>query len=717
MAIFNPDVKDVQAPNFLGLSRPISEGVTDKTSAVTVAGIGNLIDTALKATDATVKADIDQSVYSSVDTERDSYTVALQRAKEGVTGTATPQEIRVQDPLSLLPADEAASMPQDLTNLPSFLGNLKSSADAKKISSTYYYGRLNAAAKELRSQYPGWRDYIDQKFAEVSGLNPANKYYESLISDINRASEGTASERNKILTMIRDNLGIPGMDNVYSAYKEGRVSDDEVVSIISKRKVVQEQLKMNEAIRNDNKGSAEERKATAVQDATKLGASMIGTYFENVAIKAGLASPGKINDFLTKVQTGQITISDEQARQLGETMRATRRTAEMNLRKEIFRVNSAGRSIASDLGGPKQAEEMIASFLTPFDTVVEDVYNNKWGPAFANMNAVDSMTNDTTAHLMRDKNLGDYFRKQAAARKIGGDAYSQKLFERFLVNNVDSKLKTFVNDVDLDVATQPDIRTEKGLMTLDKAVRQMRGAGVNPPQAGQRVMQYIDDLTDPKIGDGVKLNIAMAAFSPENRDFLRNFKVDGIDPNTGKPVSGRYAVYQKMTAPEVVNTIQRLSKDNPQLKDNYINWVKESFGLNLFRTELNDLRNIQLSRPDMYISWISGDKNTAPRFGVGMEKDAEVNLKRTIPGWALMSGPVQKNMEFLNQQVNRLNSGLRGLASISKLDGSEDVDEYVLRTLMEAGFDPTAGTKDIKGIPDEMARAIALSRAKKQIKK
>src|SRR6187200_575085 len=88
MAKFNPDVPDIQAPNYMGLSKPITmpEPAVDRSGAIAIAGAGDLFSSAITAADEIIKAKIQSRVDTEAGAEKAGYTSALELTKAAVTG-------------------------------------------------------------------------------------------------------------------------------------------------------------------------------------------------------------------------------------------------------------------------------------------------------------------------------------------------------------------------------------------------------------------------------------------------------------------------------------------------------------------------------------------------------------------------------------------------------------------------------------------------------
>ena len=216
MAKFNPDINPTADASYLGLSKPITQPESDKSLGLLFKGIGDVVEGAVKGADTVMKRSIDNDVYSAIDSERDNYAIGLDKAKATVTGRPTDDPANPEGSVGLLPIGQKA--PENLETTINSVSSLQGAYTAGKLSPTYYYARLNAIAKDMRSQYPGYRDYIDSKISSVTGVTPANAYIQSITADINHSMEKKNSENEKVLSFLRQHAQLKDMDKFYDGY-------------------------------------------------------------------------------------------------------------------------------------------------------------------------------------------------------------------------------------------------------------------------------------------------------------------------------------------------------------------------------------------------------------------------------------------------------------------------------------------------------------------
>lgn len=152
MAQFNPNVPDMQDPNYLGYSKVIEAPPPDMTKAIALKTAGDAITGIADVADNYVKKTIDKDIETGVDKERDQYTSALQTMKDQMQKGLIPG---ASQPTLLPTSDE--DKPEIPSNLQSSLQQAETLSAARqggKINDTYYTQRLTALQQQIRSDYP-----------------------------------------------------------------------------------------------------------------------------------------------------------------------------------------------------------------------------------------------------------------------------------------------------------------------------------------------------------------------------------------------------------------------------------------------------------------------------------------------------------------------------------------------------------------------------------
>lgn len=654
------------------------------------AGIVGIGDFAAKAGVALVKKDIENRVYDVANKERQAYTEGLETIKNG-RGTANVMNSNAS-------ADEPT--PTEIEDLPQTLENLSGAKSSGKISNTYYYGRLLSEAKDLRARYPGFREEIDQQFAKVTGVNPANAYISALVRDLNSSSNSKNSETNKAVSFVMQNTDLPGATEKLAGIQNGTYNLRDVAAWAAPYHKQKADLQLRQLKLQDMKGTREEIEREAAGFAEQAIATEINADVQKILQESDLGSPEKVLQFDSKVKTGAIT--PEQFRQAGVAL-AERKTA-LKLRL-IADADKSGLT-QQIKGGKKGLLEIIDSNLTPLDALSDRVYNKDSGGIYQASKAIEANTSEEQRRLQTDSTVGPFFTQVEVMKKIGGEQWLSTHNLNMLQANIDTKYKNYYDTRVRAMQTQVS-SVEGEPVTLNKLFEENKKKEVLDKKVSIGYINEITKISDPNVPDAIKKGLATAAFHPTNRGFISKLNLDGVDER-GRPITGQFGVFYKMTSPAITSEMKRLGAKDPQMWNDYKNWVTHTFGNELFNREVNTMNKFT-SDPNIKISWDSDNK----RFGVVNTNASAEQIKERLSlggeGYNTSESIANKKQyETVKQTLERLNSGISNLKNVSET--SDDVDSYIFKTLIDTGLD----IKDINGIPGKIANSIISSKLKKK---
>src|SRR5882762_2043557 len=222
MVTFAPELQSMPIPDWTKSSHPASQPESDKSKGLMLSTIGEGIEGVSKLAETGMEDYLKEKVHAGVDALRDTTTLAYEDVRKAQVQGTTP------DPQAAKTAGFTGKLASDDTGVPDGLqaGLDKAStlALAKaqgKANDTLYTGALNAMSKQLRAQYPGHRDFIDEQISKISGINPANAYMQNLLVDINRAGQGQDQFQKMILQKAESNMGDPAVQKWLLATRQG----------------------------------------------------------------------------------------------------------------------------------------------------------------------------------------------------------------------------------------------------------------------------------------------------------------------------------------------------------------------------------------------------------------------------------------------------------------------------------------------------------------
>lgn len=710
MASFTPGVPEQQAPIFLNWSRPIQQPEADKSKGIALTGYGDALKLGVSAVDDTIKSSIDQSAHASIDPIRDDFTNTLKSAQNALinpptdvttnapttpslsqTGTSATNAGDGQTLLNPGPGSAQGSVPLPLERGLNGIETMQAALAGGKVSESAYLDRLSAATKDLRDTYgPGYRDYIDQRVSAITGVIPANAYIKSIISDLNLVGSTAKAEREKYVSMGIDMVkdGVPGAAQWLNNFQNNRISQESFATYANNAMAYKYNFAGQKAALENEKLSNEVDKTRATPLLNQHLDFLTNAAFQGNFTAAGQLSPQQVVDHLQKIVANQ-----EPADQGALTKWSQDLTLQRNQVKQQF-ITAANahkpgeKSLSDRVGGPEEVEKMAEARLKIFDNTISAIGSGNYPLALTNAQQMNAKVDAASAEVFNDKDMQDYIVHSKVAKDMFPEKFSQDYFMQYGLNpNIMQKFKAPFANAALKISTQAQPQPGGAAYTFDKALNELKLKGVNDPNAYDKLLGMITLLNRPDTPAQVKNNIADAAFSPANNNFLdnANFKKDYYDPTQQRNIPGKYAAFVRMTSPDITKTMA--SKDmDPNRAQNYRNWAEETFGQKLFQNELGDI-NDTVSNKIIHVSW----DNENHRFGL-LDMDNKPLGRGVAPQ--------------LQQRIFNLNMGLRSLGNVEDAFGG-NINAYLLNVLKTSGVDLSKG---IQGIPEQMVQAILKSR-------
>lgn len=574
---------DFQTPNY----KPISDLKADTSTAQTIQTLGKGLEEGTEVADRGIKDVIKDSLYKQIDSERDGFSSALQTMKRMVTGSPLDANAQATDK-DLMP-DQPPPPPSGVQRGLSTVQNLQSGFDGNKISETMYYQRLNTVAKQMRSDYPGYRDYIDQEVSKISGGNPANEYLKGMIQDLNR---GLAS-KNKDQEYYEKAIVNSGYDNsqkMVEKFRSGQISIPQVQGWLAgnatkdgENKRATAAFEMADKQHSDLVSRAETVANTVAKDAATR-------YFYNSKWDQNNPSSGtssQIADQLSDLANNPAHRDATAITNIGIQLQAhaARNSAETLAYLKSTKT-SDGRSVY-DVLGPKKSQDII-------DSNIHSLY-------------------DAQLKLLTDEHLGLVGSVQNVAAQVGANkaldilTHSQPATQQFAQTAMalgkiwpnmspDLQLKVLGtapgitddllkanNEQNKQLIGQVGGTTDSGsgkVYTFNEVRKQLsQGRAVTHAPASSEAEAIKRTLAvgsqalrekDPRILD----NAITAFFHASNRGSLNGIIDDGYDAGRGVIIKGRTGAFGDLTAPDISKNIYRRSNEGHTLGwEDYKNWA------------------------------------------------------------------------------------------------------------------------------------------------
>lgn len=685
MAIFNPEPPAVNPQDWARQSRsiPQPESITvgDKSLGMTLSTLGEGITDAVGLGKNIQEDIIKDKVRTGVEGLRDNYTESLKTVWNQQQGGSapTPEALHsagISGP-TLAGEENAAEIPgglqQGLARAQALGTAMAQNGGAGKANDTLYTGALNSLAKNLRNQYPGSKDYIDEQIAKVSGKNPANAFYENLLQDINRGLAAGKSVQDKDHAFIDRYVdSIEGMDELRKKYDRGAIDSQGLRDFVAQQSKLTINQKAAEAQRAALKSQGELTVQRTKADFAKEAGGAIDNAFTIQRMATDVETPKEISDFFQGQATGQIPQVGEQQNRMWLTNLATQRdTAAAHLRSIALRRDERGDSYASNVGGLSNLKNEINEQLSLYDNIIQRVKDKDYMGVYFTLNQNTAIQNKATNELYADESVGEMTRKMQAVTTAVGPQTGAILLQDAIVGGFDKKYSDYVGGMKKEALGQPNPTPT----TMTEAMDNARGKKIADPGVYKSMIDVAKVIANPDVKDQGKINAATFAFNPKNIGSLDKF----ASPED------RQTAFVSMTDPAITNFISKLPQ---KTQTEYRNWVEKTWGGTIARDSIADLSRIKDQRylQSYHVGW-----NTTEGQFVILNRDNST-----------LSQVQQTYARPIQSTIDKVNEGLKNLGHVEKSAGG-DVNAYLVRTLSNSGFD---FRNNVEGIPTKMMDAL-----------
>lgn len=764
MADFNPQITPFNDP-FREATRPVPGPAANTSTELALKTAGTGITGIAKIADEFMQNKVKNEATEGVDSIRDIFTQTLKTATQPQNTIPAPAQTaggaKVDDP-SLLDSNASADVPAPIQNGLQRVGVLNNARIASSgAKDDLYTGQLNSLAVRLRTQYPGYRPYIDEQISQMTGMNPANAQINSMLADLktNQASQ------EKIKTdAYNDIRGLAG------ATVDGVTSSKMAQYLLNNWNNPQAVSNVNEWMFRAKRTKSESDEKTLLvtqqqQDYDQLKARASSLFETNLDgmfnnhfyahAKASDQNPSRDADMLADAMRNPGTYTTDQISQATMRMSANRDAMISDMRSEAGKLvidpttgkpalDSRGNTYSMNSLLGADAEARIQRKADGYNTVIKAATDKDVGTAtYTARYGINSrsdldhgiISKPENQALTRTEWMGTHMPQgvqgqvltEAMTAGIGktlGNVYTDKTLDMMVPGNVSKRVASFKQDIiDLKNSINTgDASPEEKQKLAEGLVNNIKYLG-NEPMGPKGV----------RMDDATQMRIASNYFNPRNRDVLQQFKQGYYKDATGNPVPdsiwnsakpgliyvpGREAVWDKLTNPKVTDNMARLAKlpGGAKTAGEYVNWA-ESEHSQMATTAIKTLNEIQ--------------DDARKGVGIDLKKGLDVHLK-----WNSDSGEftfIDKNENPIKVDPNappdpsgiktfvqRAQPTLDKINSIGKnmmqiqdsLGNKQGMSAYYLDLLQREGFRPN---ENLSGMDQKFYDAIAAGHKQNRI--
>lgn len=691
MAPVNPPVPQTRDPTYFHWTKPIEQPTFKSSKAEAIEGGAQMFGTAVRTVDEAFKDAATDTARVKAEAQRDAYNAQLTEARESILG-------------------ENKELPPTLKNLPNKVSVLNGARkiNGGPLSETDFYARMMADAAETRSLFPpAYYPYIDHEYSKATGGDPANKYRESTVRDLNNALAANSHDQNQIMETLNqlNKEGLPGADDIAKAVRANRMSIDDAWTWVNKSR----RNKYKHDVMKDEVDNIQNNQKARVDGATNYANSKLADdalHFFSTLDKA---------NGVTLDNAGQIKIDPVQARNwtamLGAKKAQYADQAWLHMNEKIFKETGPDgkeyKVSAVDILGAEAVKKMIEAQSSIFDAQMNVATDDNYGTLKRARHMIEDINDKNQLELYsRMDPIGRLSQMIPVWRKTYGDNAVTELFTEV------AKQKGFTEAMQNYISTQVmdnySNHAEGGrVKSLDEMAAQAQRDGM-----AIRGNNYVAALKNLVVNDLINGNeekkkaAVEMLFGDKNREFINNIMPGWTDKDGNKHV-GQEETFQSLTSPQITKVVAAMGQDAYK---KYQNWAEGSFR-DIMGRHIRDLNSIG-SMPGVELHWNNGDKGES----AGWHFDVTVGNKTYKHGELqdqAFTDPLTGQsfqgvgIKTLQGAVRGLNDDIRNLTNIYKGIGlgPAALNSMIARTMQDMGMD----SANVKGLPKEMYDSLVNS--------
>lgn len=682
--------KTTNVPSIVNSISDTTQPAANKTAGAALEGVSNLFDETVKAESGREDRDMGNKAYDKVDAYRkdlgiddaalnsrmglpvkgaikdneNDFSVDPNAGADG-TGAGNPLDANARMLGSPGQAD-SPPLPPQADNMINRAERMTRAVRQGSLGNTEYSAGLEAIVRQLRAEYPGSRDEIDQKISQITGQTPANALRASMLRDqitAERASRSQASfEQN--YHKLNDKYAPDLADAPFAVFRHA----------VIQAQAQEHQVTMATASLNLDEKIGQSKGIQAAKVLTQ--SSTIDT--DQIITRFGTGIQ-KLADQKEPLTNKQI----EEARPQMNILRAeVDKRFEQRLDQPVDfdpahpEMRGHGPTLRSIINDPNKVAAMKTANRAQVDDLEARMTNGEWGNFNFNANSAKASVAAADSGLMRNEHLAILASVQTrfgpnVANLVVGDNENGTAVLPLLQ-------KTILQAGKLQLAT-------KGGDDLSATAAKAEAAAQKPNQPPVTASMYKEQMagtvrlmTGKDIPDEVKAEAVSKVVN--DAKYLYKF-------NAGY---GQVQAFTTLYSPEVSKSVKELSVPDPKIWNEYKGAAIRNF-VGVYKAEADTAQSV--NKVEGYHTVFSPDSN---QFDVVADKGR---------------GPIEDdarkaNLEVYKGRVADLNRGMRTLTEVLKLD-KQDVGSQLLQISKAIGINPNVPKEGFwAGVSDAVGKTV-----------
>lgn len=660
MAQFDQPVKDLVQPatEYTRLAHPIETPTPISAQAKAIEGTTEAIKGGLTAGNKYFEERNKEVSEKAGEEEQSKWGHSVETVWEQVTGKKVdnsvfgPEQPDGGKPDSLIPSTGDVPSPIDpgIKAIENATSAYKQGGAPSHVRDTEYLAQIYKRASQLRAQWPMYRDYIDKGIEKATGITPnANSYIKSMLQDINdivgKKATGDNHVKNGMATRALE--GDQEANAQYQNAVAGKQTWDEALANYSRSNAIEHASKVagyNFKIMDENSKVLQK---AVMDDVRGTLTSRSNSFIDNWMTGVGLTP-----DVRNRLADGSLTYESlgTNARDVASAVHQQRMLFEKQQNAwldEPIKV-AKGVSTTRRRAGMDQIDPAMKSAMTVFDEFEKGFTDKDFGHIARIANANTDMKNGSVYNTWKGPDgQAAFLRATSVLHAMAGDQAVAGLIGKPGFTDLPS-----VSSINALIGNALSSDSHKGISgikeTLDTMMRETHGESPQAISGYLRSLGII--LNSDQVKDQGKMNLVHHLFDTKEQGWMGLITED-------KSTSARHDMFVRFSSPDTVDAVKKLSeKYDHQIMGRYINFMKYTFGQDLFNHDIQDLNTLG-SRAGVEFRWET-PPGYSPRF-VAVPKPGDYPMLGTV-----MEGQAKRRADEVNANLVKLNKGIAAMHNI-----------------------------------------------------
>lgn len=565
--------KTTAVPSIVNSYSDTTQPAANKSAGSLLEGASSLFEEGVNAAKGYFVKDIEKKVQAGYDAENDQNGVSRAALEARLGQKVTGAKVDSEEPGGNDPVPDGASAPgtgnpldaNASVELPAAAQGMLDRAQrmeranaAGRLTPTDYNAKMEALVRQVRAEYPQFRDEIDQTVSRITGITPANALRASMLRDQNTALRQAQTAETKDLTFVRSHL-----ENLDKGY-ENKSLPEQIANITKNLQVKGAQDRDLAALNVKEKGDQ-----AVSSDYTRV-ASGAADDIATRRLNAVMNPDGKgemelmqqwKNMSLDQIKTAVAGIGQEKVQ------------AQSELEQYLAKRTANGRTISENMG-IDAVTKVRSQFNERWTNYQQQFTDGNFGAINRTALSNRLKTESVEGKLLDDRN----FAVAAALRKSlgdqGMDVYLRTKDDKGEVPMIPLvKMISNVNRLEAAAGTTNGrSHLPSGPMSAANDVRAtLKQEGITDPEVTANqyrgiIKDFVASATNDKADPTARYNLAKSILR-DNQFFYKTFT----------PGSGMAEAYSLMTSPAMTDAMWKMNQEHPEVWQAWRKYTTDNF--------------------------------------------------------------------------------------------------------------------------------------------